>query len=157
MKGGCRNSRGGLTMATHAYIKLVSASKKKTITLSEVKELFQYYQDITKKTGEQLGWSYAEAAFPYTMVETAEGKEQWFYLKGKSDRYRTIIVGVGQEQIPNEDTGETEEQTFIQVTLPQGATHGDKGKANEFCKFLAKKLEGELHLFNGRVMYYYKR
>jgi hypothetical protein len=141
-------------MATHAYIKLVSASKKKTITLSEVKELFQYYQDITKKTGEQLGWSYAEAAFPYTIVETDEG---WFYLKGKSDRYRTIIVGVGQEQIPNEDTGEMEEQTFIQITLPQGATHGDKGKANEFCKFLAKKLEGELHLFNGRVMYYYKR
>jgi hypothetical protein len=144
-------------MATHAYIKLVSKSKKKTITLSEVKELFQYYQDITKKTGEQLGWSYAEAAFPYTIVETDEGKEQWFYLKGKSDRYRTIIVGVGQEQIPNEDTGETEEQTFIQITLPQGATHGDKGKANEFCKFLAKKLEGQLHLFNGRVMYYYKR
>jgi hypothetical protein len=144
-------------MATHAYIKLVSASKKKTITLSEVKELFQYYQDITKKTGEQLGWSYAEEAFPYTIVETDEGKEQWFYLKGKSDRYRTIIVGVGQEQILNEDTGEAEEQTFIQVTLPQGATHGDKGKANEFCKFLAKKLEGELHLFNGRVMYYYKR
>jgi hypothetical protein len=144
-------------MATHAYIKLVSASKKKTITLSEVKELFQYYQDITKKTGEQLGWSYAEAAFPYTIVETDEGKEQWFYLKGKSDRYRTIIVGVGQEQILNEDTDEAEEQTFIQVTLPQGATHGDKGKANEFCKFLAKKLEGELHLFNGRVMYYYKR
>jgi hypothetical protein len=144
-------------MATHAYIKLVSASKKKTITLSEVKELFQYYQAITKKTGEQLGWSYAEAAFPYTIVETDEGKEQWFYLKGKSDRYRTIIVGVGQEQILNEDTDEAEEQTFIQVTLPQGATHGDKGKANEFCKFLAKKLEGELHLFNGRVMYYYKR
>ncbi|HZG61249.1 MAG TPA: DUF1885 family protein [Anoxybacillus sp.] len=144
-------------MATHAYIKLVSKSKKKTITLSEVKELFQYYQDITKKTGEQLGWSYAEAAFPYTIAETDEGKEQWFYLKGKSDRYRTIIVGVGQEQIPNEDTGETEEQTFIQLTLPQGSTHGDKGKANEFCKFLAKKLEGELHLFNGRVMYYYKR
>ncbi|RAK23206.1 uncharacterized protein DUF1885 [Anoxybacillus vitaminiphilus] len=144
-------------MATHAYIKLVPASKKKTITLSEVKELFQYYQDITKKTGEQLGWSYAEAAFPYTIVETDEGKEQWFYLKGKSDRYRTIIVGVGQEQIPSEDADETEEQTFIQITLPQGATHGDKGKANEFCKFLAKKLEGELHLFNGRVMYYYKR
>ncbi|WP_044893913.1 DUF1885 family protein [Bacillus alveayuensis] len=144
-------------MTTHAYIKLVSASKKKTITLSEVKELFQYYQDITKKTGEQLEWGYREAAFPYTIVETEEGKEQWFYLKGKNERYRTIIVGVGQEQIHNEDTGEAKEQTFIQVTLPQGATHGDKGKANEFCKFLAKKLQGELHLFNGRVMYYYKR
>ena len=34
---------------------------------------------------------------------------------------------------------------------------GDKGKANEFCRFLAKKLEGELQLFNGRTMYFYKR
>ncbi|MES9782131.1 DUF1885 family protein, partial [Bacillus thuringiensis] len=26
-----------------------------------------------------------------------------------------------------------------------------------FCRFLAKKLEGELQLFNGRTMYFYKR
>jgi hypothetical protein len=143
-------------MSTHAYIKLVSASKKKTITLEEVKELFHSYQEMTKKTGEQLGWGYEEAAFPYQIMET-DGKEQWFYLKGNGDRYQTIIIGVGQEQVENEETGEMSEQSFIQVTLPNGATHGDKGKANEFCKFLAKKLEGELHLFNGRVMYYYKR
>jgi hypothetical protein len=144
-------------MSTHAYIKLVSASKKKTITLEEVKELFHSYQEMTKKTGEQLGWKYEEAAFPYQIMEPADGKEQWFYLKGNGDRYQTIIIGVGQEQVKNEETGNISEQSFIQVTLPNGATHGDKGKANEFCKFLAKKLEGELHLFNGRVMYYYKR
>lgn len=106
---------------------------------------------MTKKTGEQLGWGYENAAFPYQIVEKDDEKGQWFYLKGTSDRYQTIIIGVGQEQNENEET------SFIQVTLPNGATHGDKGKANEFCKFLAKKLEGELHLFNGRVMYYYKR
>ncbi|MBB5323838.1 hypothetical protein HNQ34_000930 [Anoxybacillus tepidamans] len=138
-------------MSTHAYIKLVPASKKKTITLEEVKELLYSYQEMTKKTGEQLGWGYENAAFPYQIVESADGKGQWFYLQGTSNRYQTIIIGVGQEQNENEET------SFIQVTLPNGATHGDKGKANEFCKFLAKKLEGELHLFNGRVMYYYKR
>jgi hypothetical protein len=151
------DDRGDLIMTTHAYIKLVPSSKKTTISLSDVKELFQYYQEITRKTGKQLGWSYAEAAFPYTIVETADGKDNWFYLKGNDSRYKTIIVGVGQEQVQDENTGEIKEQSFIQVTLPQGATHGDKGKANEFCKFLAKKLEGELHLFNGRIMYYYKR
>lgn len=133
-------------MATHAYIKLVPSSKKKAITLQEVKQLFQYYQEIMNKTGEQLGWGYQQAAFPYQLIETDEGK--WFCLKGDGHRYRMIIVGVGSQE-----TGES----FIQITLPNEATHGDKGKANEFYKFLAKKLEGELHLFNGRIMYYYKR
>ncbi|EIJ81661.1 hypothetical protein PB1_01930 [Bacillus methanolicus PB1] len=49
------------------------------------------------------------------------------------------------------------EQTYIQITLPESSTFGDKGKANEFCKLFAKKLQGELHLFNGRIMYYYPR
>lgn len=138
-------------MSTHAYIKLVPASKKKTITLEDVKELFHTYQAMMKKTGEQLGWGYENASFPYQIVESADGNGQWFYLKGTKDRYHAIMIGVGQEQTENEET------SFIQVTLPNGATHGDKGKANEFCKFLAKQLEGELHLFNGRVMYYYKR
>lgn len=133
-------------MSTHAYIKLVPASKKKTITLEEVKELFHTYQQLMKKTGEQLGWGFENASFPYQLVE--DGNEQWFYLKGTNDRYHSIIIGVGQE---------SDETSFIQVTLPNNATHGDKGKANEFCKFLAKQLEGELHLFNGRIMYYYKR
>ncbi|ALF10008.1 DUF1885 family protein [Parageobacillus thermoglucosidasius] len=135
-------------MAAHAYIKLVSPSEKKTVTLKEVKQLFQYYQELMKKTGEQLGWGYQQAAFPYQLIESDEGKGKWFYLKGDGHRYRTIIVGVGSHE-----TGES----FVQITLPDEATHGDKGKANEFCKFLAKKLEGELHLFSGRIMYYYKR
>ncbi|GGJ74901.1 hypothetical protein GGR02_002698 [Anoxybacillus voinovskiensis] len=137
-------------MSTHAYIKLVPASKKKTITLEEVKELFHTYQQLMKKTGEQLGWGFENASFPYQIVE-ADGNGQWFYLKGTNDRYHSIIIGVGQEKTEDDET------SFIQVTLPNNATHGDKGKANEFCKFLAKQLEGELHLFNGRIMYYYKR
>ncbi|ANB58406.1 hypothetical protein GFC29_242 [Anoxybacillus sp. B7M1] len=139
-------------MSTHAYIKLVPASRQKTVTLEEVKKLLDSYQEMTKKTGEQLGWEYKEAAFPYEIVEVNNENGSWLYLKGKNGRYQAIFIGVGQTQ-PNE----TEASSFIQITLPNGATHGDKGKANEFCKFLAKKLEGELHLFNGRIMYFYKR
>ncbi|OQP01772.1 DUF1885 family protein [Geobacillus sp. 44B] len=140
-------------MATHAYIKLVPASKQKTITLEEVKQLFHYYRDILSKTGEQLGWRYEQAAFPYQLVETDEGKGKWFYLKGDGHRYRAIIIGVR----PHTETDSEAESSLIQITLPNEATYGDKGKANEFCKFLAKKLEGELHLFNGKVMYFCKR
>lgn len=143
-------------MSNHAYIKLVKASKQQEITLEELKEFFLYYKDITGKTGEQLDWEYKESAFPYTIAEVPEGEGKWFYLKGTADRYKYIVVGIGEEEIEQED-GTFEKQAYIQIILPEGATHGDKGKANEFCKFLGKKYEGELHLFNGRVMYFYKR
>ncbi|KSU84926.1 protein of unknown function [Fictibacillus enclensis] len=136
-------------MQENAYIKLVPASKQQTISIDEVKDLFHYYKDITNKTGSQLGWQYGESAFPYTIEEKSHAKGQWFYLNSNDKmRFRYIMVGVDNEagSIP-----------YIQVTLPEGFTHGDKGKANEFCKFLAKHLDAELHLFNGRIMYYYKR
>ncbi|AIE59494.1 hypothetical protein BMMGA3_05320 [Bacillus methanolicus MGA3] len=143
-------------MATNAYIKLVSSSAKKDITLEEVKELLLYYKNITSKTGDQLDWNYEDAAFPYEIKENEEAKGKWFYLFSNQDRYRTIIIGVDKETIVSDD-GTEMEQTYIQITLPESSTFGDKGKANEFCKFLAKKLQGELHLFNGRIMYYYPR
>ncbi|RXY99419.1 DUF1885 family protein [Fictibacillus sp. S7] len=136
-------------MQENAYIKLVPASKQQTISIDEVKDLFHYYKDITSKTGSQLGWQYGESAFPYTIEEKSHAKGQWFYLNSNDKmRFKYIMVGVDNEagSIP-----------YIQVTLPEGFTHGDKGKANEFCKFLAKHLDAELHLFNGRIMYYYKR
>jgi hypothetical protein len=141
-------------LSQSAFIKLVPASKQQSISLKEVKELFHYYKEITSKTGEQVSWEYADAAFPYEIEEKDEGKDSWFFLKATSDRYKYMIVGVGKEDL--EEPSE-EEAAYIQVVLPEGATYGDKGKANEFCKFLAKKLAGELHLFNKRVMYYYKR
>lgn len=143
-------------MAVDAYIKLVPSSAKQTITIEEVKELFYYYKDITGKTGDQLNWEYSDTAFPYEINETIEGKGKWFYLKSSHDRYNLILVGVDTETIINED-GSEREQTYIQITLPEQSTYGDKGKANEFCKYLAKKLEGELHLFNERVMYFNPR
>ena len=143
-------------MAVNAFIKLVPSSTKQTITIDEVKELFQYYKEITGKTGDQLDWQYEGSAFPYEIKETDEGKEKWFYLHSSHERYNAILIGVDQETVRNEN-GEASEQTYIQITLPEQSTYGDKGKANEFCKFLAKKLQGELHLFNERIMYYYPR
>lgn len=143
-------------MAANAYIKLVPSSAKQSITTEEIKELFSYFKEITAKTGDQVDWQYDNAAFPFEIKEKPEGKGKWFYLLSEHDRYNALLVGVDTETVREED-GSEREQTYIQVTLPETATFGDKGKANEFCKFLAKKLQGELHLFNERVMYFYPR
>ncbi|MBM7692426.1 hypothetical protein JOC77_001856 [Peribacillus deserti] len=143
-------------MSENAYIKLVEGSEQQTVTLDELKEWFSYYKYITSKTGQQVEWNYSSKAFPYEIKETTEQSQDWFYLASGEDRYKHIILGVSKEKIILDD--ETEKiQSYIQITLPDSSTYGDKGKANEFCKFLAKKLKGELHLFNGRVMYYYPR
>lgn len=143
-------------MANNAYIKLVPSSAKAEISTEEMKDLFFYYKDITSKTGDQVDWQFSDAAFPYEIKEEPSAKGQWFYLYSTNDRYKAILVGVDKEII-DEDDGTNREQTYIQVTLPEISTYGDKNKANEFCKFLAKKLQGELHLFNGRIMYFNPR
>ncbi|RDU38424.1 hypothetical protein DRW41_02345 [Neobacillus piezotolerans] len=144
-------------MAENAFIKLVPSSAKQSVTLDELKKLFTYYKEITSKTGTQVGWNYDESAFPYEIKETPEGKGDWFYLNSTDpDRYRAIAVAVGKEAVET-DEGTPAIQPYVQITLPDGATAGDKGKANEFCKFLAKKFQAELHLFNGRIMYYNPR
>jgi hypothetical protein len=143
-------------MSSNAYIKLVPSAAKETISTDELKELFYYYKEITTKTGNQTDWQYSEAAFPYEVKEEPSGKGKWFYLYSTNDRYKAILLGIDEENIENED-GSPKSQTYIQITLPEISTFGDKGKANEFCKFLAKKLQAELHLFNGRIMYYNPR
>lgn len=143
-------------MAINAYIKLVPSSSKQTITIDEVKDFFSYYKEINGKTGDQLDWEYDDFAFPYEIKETEEGKGKWFYLSGVQERYNAILIGVDKETYQDEN-GEEKELTYIQVTLPEQAGFGDKGKATEYCKFLAKKLQAELHLFNDRVMYYNPR
>jgi Domain of unknown function (DUF1885) len=136
-------------MSQSAYVKLVPASLKQVITIEELKDLLLYYRSITTKTGEQLSWGYADAAFPYTIEEKEEAEGKWFYLKGLDQRKnKYILVGIETDNY---------EQCYIQFTLTDISTHGDKGKANEFCKFIASKLKGELHLFNGRIMYYYPK
>jgi hypothetical protein len=143
-------------MANNAYIKLVPSSGKETMSTEELKELLHYYKQITTKTGDQVNWEYSEAAFPYEIKEEPSGKGKWFYLYSTENQYKAILVGVDEETIEDED-GSSRTQTYIQVSLPEISTFGDKGKANEFCKFIAKKLKAELHLFNGRIMYFNPR
>ncbi|MCC3372938.1 DUF1885 family protein [Cohnella sp. REN36] len=139
-------------MSQSAYITLVQGSAVDQITLEDIKARLAHYREQTALTGEQLGWDYANAAFPYTM-ESKPGEEQrWFYLKGNQPSYKYIVIGYARGGEPAEDPAPA-----IQVVLPEGATHGDKAKANELCKWLGKQLLAEVRLFNGRTIYYNPR
>lgn len=138
-------------MAQSAYLYLVDGSAVPSVTLEELKQQLLHYKQQTALTGQQLGWNYAESAFPYTIETKPEGEGKWFYLKGIEPSYRYLLFGVGTR------TTQDRERHFIQIVLPDGATHGDKAKGNEFCKYLAKHYKAELHLFNGRIMYYNPR
>ncbi len=138
-------------MSQNAYLYFVEGSAVPSLTLAELKEQLERYRDQVSKTGEQLDWDYAEAAFPYTFERKEDSGDIWFYLKGKNELYRYIVFGIGQEKT------EDSERHYVQIVLPEGSTHGDKAKANEFCKYLARHLKAELHLFNGRIMYYNPR
>lgn len=150
-------------MSQSAYIKFVKGSDVSSMTLDEVKEQLEIYKDQTSKTGEQLGWDYTESAFPYSIVQKPEGENQWFYLKGDDDRYRYIVVGIGNEQLEVAESSEESEQSedqschYIQMVLPDDSTHGDSNKANELCKFIGRRLKAEVHMFNGRVIYFNPR
>jgi len=138
-------------MSQSAIIKFVEGSAISSVTLEELKNELLRYKEQLAFTGKQLGWNYSDAAFPYT-IETKPGNEgRWFYLKGTSPLYKSIVMGVGSEEQDGKAI------SFVQVVLPDGCTHGDKAKGNEFCKHLANKWKAELHLFNGRVMYFNPR
>ncbi|OYD07805.1 DUF1885 family protein [Paludifilum halophilum] len=144
---------GELQVAKSAYIKLVKGSRQQDLSLEDVRKEFQRYIEMTSHTGEQLGWKYADAAFPYTMEEQSRESTRWLLLKGKEGKlYKYLIAGVGSEK--NDDE---EGLNYIQLVVPDGATHGDTAKANEFCRYLAKAFQAELHLFNGRIMYFNPR
>ncbi|EGL82461.1 Domain of unknown function DUF1885 [Caldalkalibacillus thermarum TA2.A1] len=145
-------------MSQSAYIRLVEESTMTESNLDDVKQKLERYISMTTKTGQQLAWHYEEAAFPYTIEEKSEGKGKWLYLKGNNpELYKYIVIGVGSETVMDEESGQEKEEHYIQVVLPDGATHGDKSKANEFCKYLAKAYQAKLQLFNGRTMYFYPR
>ncbi|SEN16199.1 DUF1885 family protein [Paenibacillus sp. OV219] len=138
-------------MSQSAYIKFVQGSAVDQLSLSDVKERLGRYKEQTSLTGQQLGWDYTDAAFPYT-IETKPGEEnRWFYLKGTTPQYNHILFGVGTESAGDKTV------SHVQVVLPDSATHGDKSKANELCKYFAKHLKAELKMFNGRTIYYNPR
>ena len=128
----------------HAFITLVPKSNQHSVSTDDIKQLFFFFLTVTSQTGVQINYAYTNTTFPYEILDTSATTLK---LQSSHDRYDSIYFGVGIEN----------EQSFIQISLPSNATFGDKGKANEFCRFLAKKLEGELQLFNGRIMYFYKR
>lgn len=138
-------------MSQSAYIKFVEGSAVSSLSLEELKDLLLKYKEQLTLTGRQLDWEYGDKGFPYTIETKPEGEGKWFYLKANNGYYRYIVAGVGSE------APDGKEHCFIQIVLPEGATHGDKSKANEFCKHLARQLKAELHLFNGRVMYFNPR
>jgi hypothetical protein len=162
---------GVKTVAQSAFIKLVKGSAAETITLDEVKQKMEHYIKMVSNTGKQLSWHYAEVAFPYTFETKPDSEGKWFYLKGKDKLYSYLIFGVGKETYEEEVTRpkadgedgeeeiitETKERHYIQIVIPDGATHGDKSKGNEYCKYMARELKAELHMFNGRVMYFNPR
>lgn len=136
-------------MSQSAFIYFVQGSEVEQLTLDGVREQLLRYKEQLSLTGRQLNWEYADAAFPYT-IETKEG-EPWFYLRGADPKYRYIVFGVGES-----DRDGTAVH-HVQVVLPDDATHGDKSKANELCKYMAKHLKAELKMFNGRTIYYNPR
>nr|WP_220186277.1 DUF1885 family protein [Brevibacillus halotolerans] len=135
-----------------AYVYLVDGSIASTVTLEDVKTFLQKYRKKTSKTGQQLDWNYTDASFPYHIEEPAEGKDTFFILKGKDQNlYKYVIIGVGTRLKDNQ------ERAFIQVSIPDTATQNDKSKGNEYCRYLAHEVKGELHLFNGRIQYFQPR
>ncbi|PTX65053.1 uncharacterized protein DUF1885 [Melghirimyces profundicolus] len=140
-------------MGKSAYIKLVESSPRQELSLEDVKGELERYIRMTSDTGKQLGWEYASAAFPYTVEEKTTDGTRWLLLKGTEPQlYKHLVIGVGTATDEKMRTA-----PHIQVVVPTGATHGDTAKANEFCRYLARAFQAELHLFNGRVMYYYPR
>ncbi|RIX49981.1 DUF1885 family protein [Paenibacillus nanensis] len=137
-------------MSQSAYIKLVAGSKNQDITLQDVQDALHRYREQTSRTGEQLGWDYERAAFPYTIE--SKGDERWFYLKGITSQYKHIIMGIGETASVSGEPAKC-----VQVVLPDESTHGDKSKANELCKYIAKSWLAELTMFNGRTVYYNPR
>ncbi|THF74200.1 DUF1885 family protein [Cohnella fermenti] len=140
-------------MSQSAYIKLVQGSAASSVTVEDIKTSLRHYREQTELTGRQLGWTYAEAAFPYTFESRPGEEDRWFYLKGNHPKYRYILFGT--TAIP--EAPDAQQATCIQIVLPDGATHGDKAKANEYGKWIGKQLLAEVTLFNGRTMYYNPR
>jgi hypothetical protein len=138
-------------MSQSAYISLVQGSSLADIDLDSVQEQLHKYREQMALTGRQLGWDYAEAAFPYRIEHKPEAKGQWFYLKGTSHPYRYIVIGTGRRE------SEGQSVPYIHLVLPDDSTHGDKSKANELCKWIGKQLQAEVRLFNGRTIYYNPR
>ena len=139
-------------MALSSFIKLKDGSIKIDITIDDIKGLINEYKQSLSHTSKQLAWDYNKSAFPYSLKETEDGKSKWFYLFSEEKGYHILAIGVDYEYVKTYEDLE-QKIPYIQISLSKHSTSGDKAKANEFAKFLSKKLKGELHLFNGRIIH----
>lgn len=123
-----------------AYIR-----RTELVELKHVQDTLNYYREMTRNTGKQLAWDYEAAAFPYTMEEKEAEGTKYLLLTGNDPHLNNhMVIGVGQQ--------EDNKRYYVQIVLPEEATHHDVAKGNEYAKFIAKQLKGELQLFNGRIM-----
>lgn len=109
-------------------------------------QLLETYRSRLQKTGKQLDWDYAAAAFPYTIQhigKEGEGGEKYLKLTSTQPKlYTGLLFAMEQKN----------DSPAIRLTLPPNATHGDRSKGNEFAKFLSKELRAPIIQFNGRVI-----
>src|SRR5207248_666878 len=99
-------------------------AKQNEINLDGLKNLLELYRDRMKKTGQQLNWDYEAAAFPYELEEKEQEGVPYLLLKGKEPSlYYYLLMGIGIEEATSVH--------YIQVVLPERATHGDVSKGNE--------------------------
>ena len=136
-------------MKLQSYIRL----SNQPVTIEEVRKLIEDYQQSVRKTGEQLDYPYEEKAFPYSVLSPdQQGDSNLLYLSSDDPDYRLITIGIGEAPHPGMKGTLT---PIIELTLSRSSTFADKGKANELAKYMAKKLQGELQLFNGRKMHFH--
>ncbi|WP_455662645.1 DUF1885 family protein [Pradoshia sp.] len=136
-------------MSLHSYIRPPNGS----VTINEARKLIDNYQQSVRKTGEQLNYPYNERAFPYTIHQPDnQGNGDLLYLSSEDPDYHLIKIGIGEEPMKGMNGSLS---SYIEISLERHSTFADKGKANELAKYMAKKLQGELQLFNGRKMHFH--
>ncbi|MEE6452097.1 DUF1885 family protein [Gottfriedia acidiceleris] len=131
-------------MVQQATIQLVDKSKYQEANLELINNLINDYIQSSTKIGQQLDWNYERVSFPYTISNKKLDDQDALYLQSNDSRYKHFVVSIQDDK-------------NIVITLLPNSTYGDKGKANELCRYLAQKIEAKLELFNNRIMYFYKR
>ncbi|MBE3595799.1 MAG: DUF1885 family protein [Hydrogenibacillus sp.] len=131
-------------MPKSAYIRW-TPQEGEEVSVNTLRKALEAYRAQLEKTGVQLGWDYAHYAFPYTIEEKRQGDLTYLELVGHDPvMYRRLLM-----------TAKTTDGIgVVQITLPDDATQGDLGKANELARYLAKHYHAELILFNGRLQYF---
>lgn len=109
---------------------------KEPITSDSLVTFFKAYFESMKKSGELAGWENEAFAFPYNL-EVAKDK---ILLKGNVERYEQLLILIND--------------TDILIKLTPLSTNGDKNKAIQYSKVLAKHFKTELVLPNNRTMNY---